>query len=237
MSQQVTGQTRQVYDDYYRKKGRLRNSLFANPEVLWQAVAADASIIRAFSATKVDPDQATIFYAGCGSGGHIYNFLRLGFRPANIHAVDILEDRVAEAQHRHPNINIFVGDAQKLDYPDGCFDIVFESTMFLQMTDDDLAGRIAREMLRLCKPGGFVIVSDWRYSKPGDKSYKGVSNKRLKKLFDVGKQCEVAGRFAGTMVPPAGRFFSKYLPSLYFVVRKVFPFLAGHRTVLLRKTT
>ena len=113
--------------------------------------------------------------------------------------------------------------------------MVHASAMFLQVPDETLSARIADEMVRVAKRGGHILVSDWRYSKPGSSEFKAVDSKRIARLFCVGNDTVVKGVFPGQMIPPVGRFFSEYLPSLYFLVRAVFPFLVGRMTTVLQK--
>lgn len=70
-----------------------------------------------------------------------------------------------------------MADASCLNFVDNTFDVVSESTMFVQVTDDYLASSIAGEMIRVTKTCGYIILIDWRYSKPWDKNYKGLSVK------------------------------------------------------------
>src|SRR5204863_2902192 len=130
--------------------------------------------------------------------------------------VDIQEDRILKAKEANPLVNFECTDATCLPFTDNKFDISMESMMFLQLTDDDVARRIASEMIRVTKPGGMLLVSDWRYSKPGSKEFKGVSLKRIADLYQVGKQTRVRRTFRGALVPPVGRFLSKHVPSAYF---------------------
>jgi len=51
----------------------------------------------------------------------------------------------------------------------------------------------------------------------------------------VGSTTSVACRRYGALLPPLGRALSRYVPSLYFPVCRVFPFLVGQVTVVLRK--
>lgn len=61
--------TREWYREYYEKKGARRNDLLRNPEVLFQTLAYDRSVITAFRSTNVDPGAAQILDVGCGGGG------------------------------------------------------------------------------------------------------------------------------------------------------------------------
>jgi ubiquinone/menaquinone biosynthesis C-methylase UbiE len=165
----------------------------------------------------------------------LLRFLGLGFPPANLRGVDIIADRIQEARARLPGVRFDVADATALPFADASFDVVFESTMFVQITDETMATKIAAEMLRVTRPGGHVMLIDWRYSKPGNSNYLGVSPRRIRRLFDLPARGDLVHTSRGSLIPPVGRFLSKYLPALYFPVSAVLPFMAGQTTSLIRK--
>ena len=107
--------------------------------------------------------------------------------------------------------------------------------MFVQLTDEGLSQRISEEMLRVTKPSGYVLLIDWRYGKPGNSNYLAVSMNRINKLFSVGSLSDVICQKKGALVPPLGRAVSKYLPSAYFLLRSMFPFLVASKATLLQK--
>lgn len=234
-SEAVQRATADYYKDYDERKGAGRNDLLRNPEVLFQFMAAEASVILALRSFQADPATAKVLDVGCGEGLSLLPFLRIGFLPSNLYGIDIRPEQLAVARSRFPMLQLQCGDARKLGFPDGAFDIVQEQVMFLQMPDDALAGQIGAEMVRVTRPGGYLVISDWRYSKPGSTEFRGVNRKRIARLFSVGSRTSVERVFPGPMIPPVGRFFSKNLPSLYFAVRAVFPFLTGQVTTVLKK--
>jgi ubiquinone/menaquinone biosynthesis C-methylase UbiE len=231
----AVSQTREWYKNYYSDKGSHRNDLLRNSEVLFQTIAYDASLVSALRSIKLDSTSALILDVGCGGGGSLLNFLRFGFIPSQLYGIDILEERILEARYKYPNINWISGDAINMRFADNTFDLVFESTMFVQITDDDLAKRIASEMLRVTKCGGYILLIDWRYSKPWEAAYRGLSIRRIKELFTTGSKCQIEGVFRGALVPPLGRFVSKRFPSGYFLLQRLFPFLVGQIAVTLKK--
>jgi len=236
MTDDVEQKTDDIYKEYHnRKGGKIRNDLLRNPEVLFQSLAYDRAIISSFASTNLDTETAKILDVGCGKGGSVINLIRLGFSPHNLYGIDVLKDSIAEAKIKFPNINWLHGDASQIRFEDNFFDCVMESTMFLQMIDDELSGKIAKEMIRVTKRGGYILLIDWRYSHPFRKEYKGLSKKRIAKLFDVGTKTSVFKIHKGALVPPIGRFISKNIPSVYFVLQSLFPFLVGQVAAVLRK--
>jgi len=229
----VVGQ--EWYREYYAAKGADRNSLLRNPEVLFQNLAQDVALVRAVQAIRPNPEAARVLDAGCGEGSSLIGFLRLGFAPGNLYGIDFQEERIRRAKERCPGMNFECGDATKLVYASESFDLVCESTMFIHSVDDNLSRRIAGEMLRVTKPGGHVLLCDWRYGKPGSNAHKALTQKRIAELFHLGRETVRCGVFPGPLVPPVGRFLSRRLPSAYFLVQRVLPLLVGQVTTGLRK--
>ncbi len=77
------------------------------------------------------------------------------------------------------------------------------------------------------------MIIDWRY---GFGEYKGVSRRRIARLFRVGSETRWICRRRGALVPPLGRFLSTYVPSCYFLVQRLFPPVVGQMTTILQKT-
>jgi hypothetical protein len=122
-----------------------------------------------------------------------------------------------------------------MQYQDNTLDLVLESTMFVQITHEPLAAKIANEMLRVAKIGGYVLLVDWRYSMPNDARYRALSKRRICRLFHVGLRSTFVGTYRGALIPPLGRFLSKRAPFLYFLVCWTLPFLVGQVTTVLQK--
>ena len=224
------------YRAYYATKGAERNSLLHNPEVLYQSLAQEASLVRALQSIRPKHEAARVLDVGCGDGTTLLVLLRLGFVPGNLHGIDFQEERIAKAREKCPSIHFARGDATKLEYASESFDVVHEATMFIHSVEEELSQKIAMEMMRVTTPGGYILLCDWRYSKPGSAAHKAVTQKRIAELFQVGRQTSRCGVFAGPLLPPVGRFLSRRLPSAYFLVSGLLPFLVGQVTTVLRKS-
>jgi SAM-dependent methyltransferase len=143
-------------------------------------------------------------------------------------------DRIAAARARLPAIDFRCVDASALPFEPGFFDVALESTMFVQIVDDDLAGRIAAEMLRVTRRGGHIVLVDWRFARPRS-GQRALSMRRIERLFDVGTASELDGRFRGALLPPLGRYLSAHVPSLYFAVRAMLPLATAQFATVLRR--
>ena len=122
-----------------------------------------------------------------------------------------------------------------MNFEDNTFDLVCESTMFVQIFDDYLSQKISNEILRVTKHRGYIMLSDWRYNKPNNQNYRALSRKRISHIFRIGSKSELCGIYKGALVPPVGRFLSRRMPFAYFTVQFILPFLVGQLTTILRK--
>jgi ubiquinone/menaquinone biosynthesis C-methylase UbiE len=226
----------ELYSRYYDEHKQDRIDLLSNPEVAFQNFAFDRANIRALQRIGLDRRTARVLDVGCGTGAGLLTFLRWGFAQTNLSGVDISADRIAEAKASLPIADLRCESADTLSYADDTFDLVTESTMFILMPDEAMAGRIAREMIRVTKSGAHIMLVDWRYSKPGSDVYKALTPARIASLFDVGRSTQVVARERGALVPPVGRRLSRFAPSLYFLVQSLLPPLVGQVTTVLRKS-
>lgn len=224
-----------AYSAYYREHGDDRNDILRNPGVLFQTLAFDRANIRALSRLGLDRSTARVLDVGCGTGSSILSLLRLGFDPSNMAGIDLENARIDAARRQAPNVDFRAGDARQLGYADQTFDLVLESTMFVLMTDEEVAKAIASEMIRVTRKGGYLMLVDWRYGKPGSSTYRGLSKARVASLFDVGRATRMVAVEKGALVPPVGRFLSSRLPGLYFAVQALMPPLVGQTTTVLER--
>jgi SAM-dependent methyltransferase len=235
MSKSTEERTKAIYSDYKNGRDPNRDSLFHNPEVTFQVIASDIALSKALRSVVDRLDTATMLDVGCGSGNTSALLLRLGFSPTNIVGIDVQCERVHSAKARYPSVDFQCMDASRMVFPDQTFDVVIEATMFLQLTDDSLARCVADEMVRTCRVGGHILISDWRYGKPGSGGFKAVNQSRIQSLFSVGDRTVTVATFNGALVPPIGRRISKFASPMYFLLSGLFPLLVGQQVTVLRK--
>jgi ubiquinone/menaquinone biosynthesis C-methylase UbiE len=223
------------YERYYAQRGADRNDLLTNSEVTFQAFALERANIRALRHLQLDRDVAKVLDVGCGTGSSLLQFIKLGFLPQNLTGLDSEAERIEQARTRFPNVEFLCESAEHMSVSDSTFDLVFESTLFMMLTSEEIAQRVAVEMLRVTRRGGFVMIADWRYAEPRSQDHRAMTLKRMASLFDVGGATTVVARERGALVPPLGRFLSRHAPSLYFIAHGLLPFAAGQVTTVLRK--
>ncbi|MBI4375229.1 MAG: class I SAM-dependent methyltransferase [Elusimicrobia bacterium] len=177
----------------------------------------------------LDVERAQVLDIGSGQGMGLYPFLLTGFTVSQLHGIEQQEARVQVGKEVLPILDIQRGDAAHLPYEAESFDIVSEQFCFCHIPDETIKPKIAGEMLRVLRPGGFAMILDWRFRSPRHQIY-GLGVRRIQELFGL----PVVGRFPAQLWPQVGRPLSQYMPSLYPLARRI-PFLTGSWITLLKK--
>ena len=105
------------------------------------------------------PSQTTLLDVGCGIGGSS-RILAKDY-DLDVTAVTISPQQVKRAQElTSPGVNakFQVDDAMNLSFPDASFDVVWSVEAGPHMPDKAV---FAKELLRVLKPGGILVVADW----------------------------------------------------------------------------
>ena len=105
------------------------------------------------------PAGTTVLDVGCGIGGSSRNLARdYGFA---VTGITISPQQVQRAQQLTPeelDVQFRVDDAMALSFPDASFDVVWSIEAGPHMPDKAI---FARELMRVVKPGGVLVVADW----------------------------------------------------------------------------
>ncbi|MCY2990963.1 MAG: class I SAM-dependent methyltransferase [Planctomycetota bacterium] len=172
-----------------------------------------------------------ILEVGCGAGHWIRAFIQWGAAPENLTGVDLLPDRVAEAQRLCPSgVRLECGSAAELAFPDDAFDIVLQSTVFTSILDADLKQRVAQEMLRVVKPEGAILWYDFRVNNPRNPDVRGVRMSEIRRLFSG---CQIQLK-AITLAPPLARRLAVFSPLACDLLARI-PWVCTHYVGLIRK--
>lgn len=109
----------------------------------------------------------------CGSGQLALMAARAGMRPTG---VDIAENMIERARARAAGallpVRFETADAEALPYSDGSFDVVVSLYGAMFAPRPDLA---AREMARVCVPGGMIAMGNWTASGFVGRMFKVIS--------------------------------------------------------------
>ncbi len=225
----------QWYARYYRTLGSDRNDPRTNAGARFQALAFEFSLIRGLAHIDIDPARSTLLDVGCGSAAGLFQYIRLGFRQSNLTGIEVQASRIDGARAAYPHARFVQGDASNMEFEDNAFDVVSESTLFAPLVSDELRVGIASEMLRVCRPGGYFVLTDWRTPRLGNPNYKALTRREVRRLFRVGDETELVARSCGALIPPLGRFVSRFAWPFYFLIAAMAPALVGQVVYVLKK--
>lgn len=176
------------------------------PEIqYWQAQTARICTKLLARSGAFPLDEASILDVGCGTGQWLAEFLQWRARAANLHAIDLLDERVACARLRLPFSDIRCGDARHLPWADDSFDLVTQFTVFSSVFEPAVQSEIAAEMRRVLRRGGRILWYDCRYSNPS-RAVRGLNRGRVQALFP---NCAIDFAVT-TLMPPLSRVVARY---------------------------
>ncbi len=105
------------------------------------------------------PQGTTVLDVGCGIGGSSRILARdYGFEVTGITISPQQVQRAQDLTTEGMTAQFAVDDAMALSFPDASFDVVWSIEAGPHMPDKAI---FARELLRVLKPGGILVVADW----------------------------------------------------------------------------
>lgn len=216
----------------YARRGVSDRYSMLRPDVWHTVQERQRAVLRLFVRLGFsDLSALRLLEVGCGSGGNLQELLRLGFAPTNLSGAELLPERFVQARAALPaGVALFEGDATQLDLPPASFDIVFVSTVFSSLLDDNFQQRLADTMWRWVKPGGGVLWYDFTVNNPRNADVRGVPLARVRALFPQG----VMRSEPVTLAPPIARAVTAVHPALYTLFNTV-PLLRTHTLAWIAK--
>lgn len=174
--------------EYYRRRQRdvpARRYSQLSPAYAFQSSELKQQIARLLARKNAIPfAKCRILDVGCGDGRWLRAFVELGAEPRNLAGIDLLPERISAAKESSPRqICLRCGDASRLPFGDGSFDILASLTVFSSILDRGIRESIAAEMMRVLQPDGFILWYDFFVSHPLNRDVRGISSSEIKKLF------------------------------------------------------
>ncbi len=157
----IHGAIREVWNqraqDYDREPGHgIRTS---REEWAWRRVLA-----AAFDRTQTET-PLRILDVGCGTGAITVVLATMGYQVTGIDlSPDMLAVARARAEERGLPITLVEGQAEKLPFADGAFDVVFSRHLLWTLPRPR---KTIGEWARMTRPGGLVAVADGWWEEPG----------------------------------------------------------------------
>lgn len=158
-----------------------------------------------------------ILEVGSGNGDVLHELMAHRVESRQLYGVELLPERLANAQRRFPGVNLAAVDAQALPYANQEFDMVLQFTVFSSILDSRIKANIAREMLRVVKkPGGIILWYDF-WLNPTNAQTKGIRKTEIRELFPG---CDYEFRRI-TLAPPIARKLVPFSWNLSALLEKI----------------
>jgi len=143
--------------DFAGLKSKLKQTWMAGDyDRFSRYMEADA---RAFYERLDLPAGCQFLDVGCGSGQLALLAARDGMRVTGVDiAPNLIQRAQARARAENLNARFLEGDAEALPFEDASFDVVTSLIGAMFAPRPDL---VARELLRVCSPGGTIAMANW----------------------------------------------------------------------------
>lgn len=169
---------------------------------------------------------------GCGFGDFLAWGMSQGAPAGSLIGVDVVEERVAEARRRLPDVTIELADARELPLADSSVNAVVFSLVLSSVTGRSDRRQIAREALRVLRPGGVVLCYDLRWPNPRNPEVRAINRRELTRLFE-GATIQAHSL---TLLPPLTRRLGALTERLYDPLAAL-PLLRTHLLAVVRPQT
>jgi ubiquinone/menaquinone biosynthesis C-methylase UbiE len=165
---------------------------------------------------------------GCGAGRLLKFLAAAGAREDDLFGVDLLPERVDQAKRAVPRATFSVANAEQLDFPTETFDLVTLFTVLSSILSDSMTANLAREVRRVLRPGGAVLVYDFRFPSILNRNTRPITLKRIETIF-APRMLKVRNL---TLIPPIARRLGRWTWRVYPLLAAV-PLLRTHSLYLI----
>lgn len=189
----------------YKNRGRrlIESDIYSpfNPSYLFMLQQRQRAVISMLKRKGIDDlSNLRILEVGCGQGGVLSEYLRLGANPEMLTGVDLLEKRLRQARRRLPNSRLALADGALLPFPSNSFDLVLQYTAISSVLDASTRQMILTNMYRVLKPDGLILSYDF-WLNPTNKQTRGLRMDEIRASLPT---CKINYRTI-TLAPPIAR--------------------------------
>jgi ubiquinone/menaquinone biosynthesis C-methylase UbiE len=209
----IAAEADRILREYERREREIDPGRYdpTSPANLWrlqQRIRWSMSLLRRADLLPLAPRR--LLEIGCGDALWLAEMGALGARLENMAGIDLGKQRIAQARERFGSDgegalrapDFRVGDATRLPWPDGSFDIVLQSTVFSSILSHEVQTLVAREIIRVLAPRGVLLWYDLRVNNPSNPNVRGISASTLRRLFP---KCEIHSHMI-SLAPPIARW-------------------------------
>ena len=171
-----------VYDKYIKSEKFIKkwsNRNIGNKKI---NIELEYELLSILNKKQIDRTNKIILDVGCASGNKLKLFTQLGFIKSNIYGIDIRKKSIEEALLKSPRSHFSVMDARKMLYSDNKFDFINLFTLFSSIISQNNRQKVVMELLRVLKPGGYILYYDVRDNNPFDPNVKSSTVENINSL-------------------------------------------------------
>ena len=121
-------------------------------------------LVNALNDLDIELENSTVLDVGCGEGAWLRLLVELGAKPENLTGIDLSESRIETARKNNPAINLTTSEGDSIFFQSETFDIVMQVVVFSSIIDQNLTQILLTEMLRVTRPGGYILWIDHKKS-------------------------------------------------------------------------
>jgi SAM-dependent methyltransferase len=225
----------QLISEYERRDRLVPDSLYAqyNPGYLLMSQGRERAAVRMLKDADVFPRPGTpCLEVGYGRLGALGTLIGWGLRETDLHGIEMDGRRANIAQAALSGADLRVGDARDMPWQDDTFGLVVTWTVFSSILSSSVREAMAKEIVRVLKPGGALLYYDFAWNNPNNPNVRAVSARELRTLF-AGLRGSIR---TATLAPPLARLIAPRSWLLASLLDSV-PFLRSHRVAVLVKPT
>jgi SAM-dependent methyltransferase len=235
MDERFAQEAERIRSAYARRddSGRARLYGWAQPDVALSRFLLHSAITQLLREVGLrDLAQLEFLDVGCGTGGWLRTLQEWGGAPRRLHGIDLLENRIESARTLAPGIDFQLSPGWPLPFQTASMDFVSAFTVFSSILAADARLGLAKEMQRVLRPGGLILLYDFRIGNPKNPDTIGVGRSETRRLFPGYR----IRRRLVTLAPPLQRPLSRVSPLLAHLTEALCPFLRTHAVYLLQRT-
>jgi SAM-dependent methyltransferase len=221
---------KRVYRDWHGGAGLARYA-WHRRDVLLQGAQRMRTLAALLPAT-VGADLALlrVLDVGCGAGGFLRQLIDWGAAPAHLAGTELQADRLDQARTRTaPGVRWHLGGLEA--FADGSMDLVSANTVFSSILDDDVRRRLADDMWRVLRPGGWTMIFDFRYGNPRNPQVRRLGDVELLRFWPTERRLYRSL----ILLPPLGRLLAPLPAVLPDLLGAALPILRSHFIYMARK--
>ena len=169
-----------------------------------------------------------ILEIGCGNASFLYEMLTYKASLNNLYGLELIQGRARSTKGCFKHAKITIADAQHLPLEDNSMHIILQSMVFSSILDLQIKQRIARDILRVLKPHGYLIWYDFWINLTNAHT-KGITLSDIRDLFPG---CQITWRRI-MLAPPIAHRIVPYSWTLSLLLHNL-RLLNSHYVVLIK---